>query len=71
MAAWVLDVGEQSTRPCFISGWSEQVEGSRPLVHRWTEMSTAFLRVPAPLVTSRIEISLEGVPYVIEGKVPH
>lgn len=71
MAPWVLDVGDPSTDTCFIAGWSGQVEGSRPLVHRWTEMSTAFLRIPAPLTTSRMELTIEGVPYVVDGRVPH
>jgi hypothetical protein len=64
-------VGDPSTSQYFISGWSEQVEGSRPLVHRWSEQSTAFIRIPAPLTSGRVTLTLEGVPYVVEGRVPH
>jgi hypothetical protein len=71
MGEWKITAADPAAGAHLGAGWSGDTEGSGPIRHRWSIDSTAMITVPVSAAAVRGSMVLEGVPYLVPGRVTH
>jgi hypothetical protein len=66
-----VEAGNESDFGKFLTGWSDEVEGSGPKKHIWTTATTAEVLVVTPGQLANARLRLTGIPFLIPGIVMH